>query len=95
MVLFTHLESKPMVYKCVHIGHTFGRTMLGIYTNPKTLREARTCIDFHRHASGRASNISLVRDEALKVCGLAYTNQDVAARVNAFGRLTFCLYPEH
>ena len=27
---------------------------------------------------------------ALQVCGLAFTNDDIAARVNAFGPLAFC-----
>jgi hypothetical protein len=31
-----------------------------------------------------------VREEALRVCGLAFTNENVAARVNAFGPLAFC-----
>lgn len=33
-----------------------------------------------------------IRDKALEVCGLAYTNDNVAARVNAFGPLAFCTY---
>jgi hypothetical protein len=31
-------------------------------------------------------------DHALRVCGLAFTNDNVAARVNAFGPLSFCEY---
>ncbi len=31
-----------------------------------------------------------VVQHALKICGLAYTNDDVPARVNAFGPLAFC-----
>jgi hypothetical protein len=34
----------------------------------------------------------LAQVHALKVCGLAYTNKDVAARVNAFGPLAFCQF---
>jgi hypothetical protein len=41
---------------------------------------------------GRGLILPFVRDEALKVCGLAYTNEDVSARVNAFGPLAFCAY---
>lgn len=33
-----------------------------------------------------------IRDKALEVCGLAFTNDNVAARVNAFGPLAFCTY---
>jgi hypothetical protein len=43
-------------------------------------------------AIGRESNMLSVSDEALKVCGLAYTNEDIAARVNGFGPLAFCVY---
>ena len=32
----------------------------------------------------------LARQHALRVCGLAYTNDNVAVRVNAFGPLAFC-----
>jgi hypothetical protein len=32
------------------------------------------------------------QDHALRVCGLAYTNDNTAARVNAFGLLLFCGY---
>lgn len=31
-----------------------------------------------------------ILDNALRVCGLAYTNDNIAARVNAFGPLAFC-----
>jgi hypothetical protein len=34
----------------------------------------------------------LAQDLALKVCGLAYTNDNIAARVNGFGPLAFCQY---
>jgi hypothetical protein len=34
----------------------------------------------------------LAQYHALQVCGLAYTNDNVAARVNAFGPLAFCAY---
>lgn len=42
--------------------------------------------------TNRESIIPCIRDEALRVCGLAYTNDDIAARVNAFGPLAFCVY---
>ena len=32
----------------------------------------------------------LARQHALRVCGLAYMNDNVAARVNAFGPSAFC-----
>jgi hypothetical protein len=35
-------------------------------------------------------DLDRVQDLALNVCGLAFTNESVAARVNAFGPLTFC-----
>jgi len=32
----------------------------------------------------------IIQGHALKVCGLAFTNENIAARVNAFGPLAFC-----
>ena len=43
----------------------------------------------------RGLSLPLVREEALKICGLAYTNENVSARVNAFGPLAFCEYCYH
>lgn len=39
---------------------------------------------------GREANHHAVETSALMVCGLAFTNNDISARVNAFGPLTFC-----
>lgn len=39
---------------------------------------------------GRETNHHAVETSALMVCGLAFTNDDISARVNAFGPLTFC-----
>jgi hypothetical protein len=36
------------------------------------------------------ADLSFAEDRALRVCGLAATNDDIAARVNAFGPLAFC-----
>ncbi|RDL30161.1 uncharacterized protein BP5553_10439 [Venustampulla echinocandica] len=36
------------------------------------------------------ANQEAVLEHAIKICGLAYTNDNVAARVNAFGPLAFC-----
>lgn len=37
-------------------------------------------------------DLEFAQDRALKVCGLAWTNDNVPARVNAFGPLAFCEY---
>jgi hypothetical protein len=37
-------------------------------------------------------NRELIQENALKVCGLAFTNENIAARVNAFGPLAFCTF---
>lgn len=34
----------------------------------------------------------VAEDHALRVAGLAFTNDNVSARVNAFGPLSFCEY---
>ena len=33
---------------------------------------------------------TFVQDSTLRVCGMAFTNDNEAARVNAFGPLSFC-----
>ena len=38
---------------------------------------------------GRA-DLAFAEDRALRICGLAQTNDDVSAKVNAFGPLAFC-----
>lgn len=39
----------------------------------------------------RESNVAAkVLENTLQVCGLAYTNENTAARVNAFGPLAYC-----
>jgi len=45
-----------------------------------------------RSSDGQAfiADHELARQHALRVCGLAYTNDNAAARVNAFGPLAFC-----
>jgi hypothetical protein len=35
-------------------------------------------------------NLTSVEDQALQICGSAWTNLDEAARVNAFGPMAFC-----
>lgn len=40
------------------------------------------------HLSIRSLNFA--QEQALQVCGLAWTNTDEAARVNAFGPMAFC-----
>ena len=35
-------------------------------------------------------SLTLVEDQALQICGSAWTNLDEAARVNAFGPMAFC-----
>ncbi|KAF3037387.1 hypothetical protein E8E12_008123 [Didymella heteroderae] len=40
------------------------------------------------HLSHR--NLTVVENQALQICGTAWTNVDEAARVNAFGPLAFC-----
>jgi len=46
-------------------------------------------------AEGKFSHLSiqkkaLVQEQSLKVCGMAFTNDNDAARVNAFGPMAFC-----
>ena len=36
------------------------------------------------------ADLELAGDRALRICGLACTNDDIPARVNAFGPLAFC-----
>jgi hypothetical protein len=36
------------------------------------------------------ADLDFAEDRAIRICGLAWTNDDVAARVNAFGPLAFC-----
>ena len=43
------------------------------------------------HLSRRSFDTA--QEHALRVCGLAWTNEDIAARVNAFGPLAFCKQP--
>ncbi|KAI9729384.1 MAG: hypothetical protein M1834_006908 [Cirrosporium novae-zelandiae] len=38
----------------------------------------------------RQVSLDFIQEHVLRVCGLAWTNKDVAARVNAFGPLSFC-----
>ena len=38
------------------------------------------------------ADLEFAEDRALRVCGLAKTNDDVSAKVNAFGPLAFCKY---
>ncbi|KAE9375243.1 hypothetical protein N431DRAFT_542827 [Stipitochalara longipes BDJ] len=39
---------------------------------------------------GRENSQAAVESHVLKICGLAFTNNNVSARVNAFGPLAFC-----
>jgi len=41
---------------------------------------------------GREANHHTIQTAALVVCGLAFTNDNIAARVNAFGPLSFCKF---
>jgi len=36
------------------------------------------------------TDLEFAEDRALRVCGLAWTNEDASAMVNAFGPLAFC-----
>jgi hypothetical protein len=36
----------------------------------------------------------IIQDSSLRVCGLAFTNENIATRVNAFGPLAFCMTPK-
>jgi hypothetical protein len=45
---------------------------------------------FHNPSSDRDLTLERVQELALHVCALAITNKSVAARVNAFGPLSFC-----
>lgn len=36
------------------------------------------------------ADLEFAEDRALRICGLAQTNDDVSAKVNAFGPLAFC-----
>ena len=40
--------------------------------------------------AGREESQAAIEGHALKICGLAFTNENVSARVNAFGPLAFC-----
>lgn len=44
-------------------------------------------------SADRHIRMNRVQELALYVCGLAFTNHSVAARVNAFGPLSFCIFP--
>jgi hypothetical protein len=39
---------------------------------------------------GREANQHVIETSDLLICGLAFTNDDISARVNAFGPLAFC-----
>jgi hypothetical protein len=42
---------------------------------------------------GREGSEAAIEGHVLKICGLAFTNENVSARVNAFGPLAFCKFP--
>jgi hypothetical protein len=39
---------------------------------------------------GREESQADIEGHVLKICGLAFTNDNISARVNAFGPLAFC-----
>jgi hypothetical protein len=51
-------------------------------------------LSLHHPDSGQEepidSAVEFAEDQALQVCGLAWTNANEAARVNAFGPMAFC-----
>lgn len=44
----------------------------------------------YSHDPGSIDHTGDIHNAALKICGLANTNRNVSARVNAFGPLAFC-----
>lgn len=41
---------------------------------------------------GREGSQVAIEGHVLKICGLAFTNENVSARVNVFGPLAFCKF---
>ncbi len=42
-----------------------------------------------------SSRLDLVQKLTVEVCGLAFTNEDLAATINGFGPLLFCMLTFH